>query len=342
MTVSHDEVTESRRKPPTMSDVAKLAGVSVGTVSKALNGRGRLRDETRQLVEDAARKLMFTPNPLAQGLLAGRTGTVGLLTNDLEGRFSIPILMGAEDALGAGSLSVFLCDARGDAIREQYHLRALLNRRVDGLIVVADKAAPRPSLGRDIPVPVVYAYGASMDDQDMSVVTDNVQVGRIGAEHLVNTGRSRIAYAGGDASFSAATERARGVVESLASFGLELATPAVFGPWSETWGRQAARMLLDRAPDLDAIMCGSDQIARGVMDTLRESGKSIPGDVAVLGHDNWVAFVSEARPPLSTVDMNLEEVGRLAAQLLFDAMDGNPRPGQHTVEGRVVVRASTM
>ena len=120
-------------------------------------------DATRARVLDAAERLSFTPNPLARGLLAGRTGTVGLLTSDLEGRFVIPILMGAEDAFGAGQVNVFLCDARGDTIREQHQLSALLSRRVDGIIVVGRQTDPRPSLGHDIPVPVVYAYAPSED-----------------------------------------------------------------------------------------------------------------------------------------------------------------------------------
>jgi len=307
-----------------------------------LNGRGGLRPETRAAVEAAAVKLAFRQNPLAQGLAGGKTGTVGLLTNDLEGRFSLPILMGAEDALGAGSLSVFLCDARGDSIREQHHLAALLNRRVDGLLIVADKAAPRPSLGRDLPVPVVYAYGASVDDADMSVVTDNNQAGRIGVEHLVAVGRTRIAYVGGDADYTAATERAAGAVEALRSAGLEPVAPVMYGPWSEKWGRQAGRILLERTPGLDAVICGSDQIARGVMDTLTLAGRAIPQDVAVLGHDNWASFAEGAHPPLSTIDMNLQEVGRLAAELLFDAIGGNVRPGSHVVVGRVVARDTTL
>src|SRR5450756_3232974 len=106
----------------TLTEVARLAGVSVATASKALNGRQQVRAETRARVVEAAERLSFSPNALARSLLAGRTGTVGLLTSDLEGRFSIPILMGAEDAFGSGKTSVFLCDAREDTIREQYHL----------------------------------------------------------------------------------------------------------------------------------------------------------------------------------------------------------------------------
>src|SRR3981189_2150255 len=119
-------------KRATIRDVAALAGVSIGTASKALNGQGKLRDETRERVAAAAPQLGCGPNGLARGLLAGRTYTVGVITTDSFGRFSIPVMLGAEDALGAGQISVLLCDGRGDRIREQHYLRTLLGRRVDG------------------------------------------------------------------------------------------------------------------------------------------------------------------------------------------------------------------
>ena len=336
------ESPQERPRPTTLNDVAKLAGVSIATVSKALNGRGQVRAETRERVQQAAERLHFTPNPLAQGLIAGRTGTVGLLTNDLEGRFSLPILMGAEDAFGAGSVSVLLCDARGDAIREQHHLKALLGRRVDGLIVVGYRPEPRVSLGQDIPVPVVYAYAPSSDPRDTSVVSDNVGAGAMAADHLVANGRSRIAYVGGDISYTAASERAAGARARLAEHGLSfMGGEPLFGSWTEGWGRAAVRMLLSRHPELDAIICGNDQIARGALDALREAGRDVPGDIAVMGHDNWEQIATQSRPPLSTIDMNLEELGRLAAQLLFAGMDGKEEPGIRSVPTRVVQRNST-
>ncbi len=328
-------------KPATLRDIARMVGVSVATVSKALNGREHVRAETREAVRRAAQELNFRPNTLAQGLLAGRTGTVGLLTSDLEGRFSIPVLMGAEDAFGLGSTSVFLCDARGDAIREQHHIRALLGRRIDGLIVVGDRTDARPSLGA-LPIPVVYAYAPSDNPEETSVVSDNVDAGRLAADHLVSCGRTRIAYVSGDHSYAAARDRVQGATAALRDTGIELAGGGAFyGAWSEEWGRGAARMLLDRFPDLDGILCGSDQVARGVTDALRESGRRIPEDIAVMSHDNWTQLAAEARPPLSTIDMNLEEVGKAAARLLFAAIAGDPNPGLHTVPCKLVIRGST-
>ncbi len=100
-------------------------------------------------------------------------------------------------------------------------------------------------------------------------------------------------------------------------------------------------MLLDRHPDIDAVMAGSDQIARGVLDVLRDAGRSVPGDVAVIGHDNQERLAAESRPALSSVDMNLEHLGRRAAELLFDAIDGRPHPGVHALSCRLVPRNST-
>jgi LacI family transcriptional regulator len=330
-----------RSHTATLTDVARLAGVSVATASKALNGRSQVRAETRQRVVEAAERLSFRPNQLARGLLAGRTGTVGLLTSDLEGRFSIPILMGAEDAFGAGEVAVFLCDARGDAIREQHHVRALLGRRVDGLIVVGSRTDPRPSLGRDLPVPVVYAYAPSDDPADLSIVPDNVDAGRIAVEHLLACGRTRIAHITGDPGYLAARDRADGARAALAEAGLAFVGEPRFSEWSEGWGRAATAMLLERHSDVDAVLCGSDQIARGAIEILRERGHRVPEDVAVMGFDNWQILTSATRPPLTSVDMNLEQVGRAAAQALFGAIDGVPRAGVETLPCRVVIRGST-
>ncbi|NEN04756.1 LacI family transcriptional regulator [Diaminobutyricibacter tongyongensis] len=336
-----DDLSASRG-PATLKDVAKLAGVSIATVSKALNGREHVRAETRDRVRRAAEELRFSPNQLAQGLLAGRTGTVGLLTSDLEGRFSIPVMMGAEDAFGADSTSVFLCDARGDAIREQHHLRALLSRRVDGVIILGDTTNPRNSLGHDIPVPVVYAYAPSNDDSDISVISDNVDAGRLAVEHLLDCGRSRIAYISGDATYAAATDRVAGAKAALQKHGLELVGgEALYGAWTEGWGRAAVRTLLTRFPEIDGVLCGSDQIARGVLDSLREVGKDVPRDISVMGHDNWEQIASQSRPALSTIDMRLQEVGRVAARLLFAAIGGDAQPGVHKITCRVVTRDST-
>lgn len=340
MTV-YDDVT-ARPRNATLKDVAALAGVSVATASKALNGKDNVHPDTRRRVVEAAERISFTPNQLARAIVGKQTGTVGLLTHDLEGRFSLPILMGAEDAVGADQMSVFLCDARGDTIREQHHLKALLSRRVDGLIVVGGQTDARPTLGRNLPVPVVYAYAPSLDPDDASVIPDNTHGGTLAAQHLVTTGRRRIAHISGDVAYLAARERTEGVQRALAAAGLTLAGGEVlYGSWSEAWGRSAALTLLDRDPQIDAIICGSDLIARGALEALRGRGVDVPRDVAVIGFDNWKVLVEGSRPALTSIDMNFEALGRRAAERLIDAIAGREKPGIETLDCRLVVRGST-
>ncbi|WP_460798733.1 LacI family DNA-binding transcriptional regulator [Microbacterium sp. GXF0217] len=327
----------------TLSEVARQAGVSIATASKALNGREDVSATTRSKVVAVAEALSFTPNAMARGLLAGRTGTVGLLTSDLEGRFMIPILMGAEDAFGAGRVNVFLCDARGDAIREQHHLKELLSRRVDGIIVVGSQTDARASLGQKIPVPVIYAYAPSDDPRDLSLTPDNYAGGRLAVEHLLACGRRRIAHISGVPSYAAAKDRLAGARAALDDAGLDFVAAPMLSEWSEPWGRDAAALLLSQHPDIDAIFCGSDQIARGVLDTARDMGRDVPTDLAVIGYDNWELLTSNSRPELSSVDANLQQLGRTAAQRVFDAIEGvDIGEGVHHLPVRLAIRGSTI
>jgi LacI family transcriptional regulator len=326
----------------TIRDVAARAQVSVGTASKALNGQGKLRPETRDRVAAAARELGFAPNVLARGLLAGRTYTVGVITTDSFGRFSIPVMLGAEDAFGAGQMSVFMCDTRDDPDRERQYVDMLLNRRVDGLIVAGRRIEPRPSIGLSLGIPVVYAMTQSMDSDEPAILPDDVGGGRLAAEHLLALGRRRFGHITGPERFLAARKRARGFCDTVAAAGADFAASDVlYGEWSERWGREAVRVVLGSTPDVDAIFCGSDQIARGVSDTLRMTGHRVPGDIAVIGFDNWTPLVMGADPPLTSVDMCLEDVGRVAAEHLLLAINSEPTHGVHTVPCRLVQRGST-
>jgi LacI family transcriptional regulator len=283
--------------------VAVLAKVSVGTASKALNGRGSLRPET---------------------------------VADSIGRFSIPLLIGAEDALGAGQMSVFLCDARDDPIREQYYLRTLLSRKVDGIIVTGRRTQARAPIEAHLAVPVVYAFISSADPHDCSVVPDEADGARRAVDHLLSVGRRRIAHVTGPEHHHSARVRA----EAAASVA-DLVVPPLYGEWSEAWGRQAADILLSTGAAIDAVFCGSDQIARGVAEALRDAGRSIPGDVALVGFDNWDVMVEGSRPALTSVDMDLEGIGREAAALLLQAINGEAAHGRRKRPCRLVPRAST-
>ncbi len=321
---------------PRITDVAALAGVSTSTASKALNDTGQLREETRERVRRAAEQLGFTPDSRGRALSSGRSYTVGLITTDSSGRFSIPIVLGAEDALSAGEMALVLCDTRDDALRESHYLKSLIARRVDGIIVTGRRTEARAPI--DVPMPVVYAFSPSTDPADTSVVMDEPGGAASAVRHLLSLGRRRIAHVTGPASHRSAVVRAAATRETA---GDAFVGEPLYGEWSERWGRHAVDVLL-RTGEVDAISCGSDQIARGVCDRLRELGRAVPDDVAVTGFDNWSVMALASRPPLTTVDLRLEELGRRTAQLLLEMIGGAPPSGLVSVPMELVPRESTL
>jgi LacI family transcriptional regulator len=331
-----------RSRPSTIRDVAEAAGVSVGTVSKALNGGGRLRPETRQRVVDEAERLEFRPNDLIKSLLRGRTFTVGLITTDYFGRFNMPVIAGIEDSLASAETLVFLCNVRDDPERERQVVAALLAKQVDGIIVMGRRidSRPRINLGRST-TPVVYAFASVPDDSALCLLPDDFQGARLATDHLVALGRRRFAHITGPAHRDAVIERRRGTAQTLAERGIRLPEEHIFcGEWTEAWGYEAVRRALDVDPAIDAIICGSDIIARGVIDGLRELGKAVPAEIAVVGFDNWDIIAAAARPALTTVDMNLHELGFEAGQRLLAQVDGHLETGIIRLPCSLVVRES--
>jgi LacI family transcriptional regulator len=322
--------------------VARLADVTIGTASKALNGRGQLRPQTRERVRDAAARLGFRPNDLVHSLLRGRSYTVGLLTTDSYGRFSIPLLTGIEDALGAARISVFLCNGRDDPGRERRHVESLLAKQVDGIIVTGRRIDPRPPIDVGTShVPVLYAFTQVTGPTALCLLPDDAHGARLATAHLLQAGRRHVAHVTGPRHFEAVRLRAGGMRDTLAEHGIGLPERRViYGAWDENCAYEAANLLLDRDPRVDAIFCGSDLLARGVADALRERGVRVPDDVALVGFDNWEIIAAATRPPLTTVDMELHELGRLAGARLLAMIDGAKDAGVVRTPCRLVVRAS--
>ncbi|GAB3752926.1 LacI family DNA-binding transcriptional regulator [Microlunatus parietis] len=331
------------RRTARVVDIARAAGVSPGTVSKALNNSGALRESTRDRVYRAAAELGFSPDP-ARRPPASRSFTVGLLSADSAGRFSIPVMLGAENALAAGQLSALLATSRNDPVREAYHVRSLVARRVDGIIVAGRTTDARPRI--DVPIPVVYAFAPSSDPDDASVMPDDADGARRIVDHLLGIGRRRIVHVAGRPHQHSPRTRAEITAQAVHEAGLELAAPTLFGEWSESWGRRAVDQLLQawrpgEPLPMDAISCGSDQIARGVCDRLRELDLRVPDEIAVTGFDDWDVMALASRPPLTTIDLRLEYLGQRAAELLLDAIDGRPHHGIELTGMELVPRAST-
>ncbi len=326
----------------TIHDVARAAGVTIGTVSKVLHGQGKLRSETRERVQAEALRLGFRPNDLAQSLLRKRSFTVGLITTDSYGRFSIPLMSGIEDALETARISVFLCDARDDPLREQQHIDSLLAKRVDGIIVTGRRTDPRPPINiGNTGTPVIYAYTQVTEAGALCLLPDEAQGARLAIEHLFSHGRRHLAHVTGPARFEAVQLRMGAMREVLREREIDLSEHCICsGPWSEAWGYESANFLLATDPRIDAIFCGSDQIARGVVDGLHERGVRIPDDVMIVGYDNWEIIAAATRPPLTTVDMNMRELGRQAGRQLLAMIGGEKQAGIMRLPCSLIIRDS--
>lgn len=332
-----------RRARLTIRDVARLSNVSVGTVSKALNNSGSLRQETRDRVIAVAKELGFRPNDLAQSLHRGKTFTVGLISNDSFGRFAMPIMEGLEECLADRRIAVFMANATDDPEREAQHVGQLLGKRVDGIVVTARRADRRHKL--TVPtreVPVLYVFSQADDPDALSLLPDDEGGARMAVAHLAGLGRRRIAHVTGPERFEAVRLRRDGYLRELAAQGLAAIDGYYLpGVWSEGWGREAvAQLLRSRRGAPDAIFCGNDQIARGAADALRERAIVVPEAVAIVGFDNWEVMADAARPPLTSIDMNLKQLGHEAGLRMLDMIAGKRLSGVQRLPCSLVVRES--
>ncbi|KAA0695511.1 LacI family transcriptional regulator [Neorhizobium sp. P12A] len=321
----------------TIHDVAAAADVSISTASKALNDTGRMADETRERVKRVASEIGFRPNALARGLLSKRSFTIGLLTNDTYGRFTLPLMAGVSDALVDHGVSVFLCAIEDDPALGQIHVDAMLDKQVDGIIATGKRVDRRlPVDLSNLSVPVVYAFTEG-DQESVTFRSDDAQGATLATEWLMKCGRRRLLHITGPEQFFSVRERANAFCKVAGE-----SEPVMFGAWSESWGHEAVEKTWSREDDKpDGIFCGNDQIARGVIDALRERGVRVPQEVSVVGFDNWEIVADQTRPPLTTVDMELKELGRQAGLTVLALAEGRQvEPGVRKLPCRLVVRQS--
>lgn len=332
------------RKAISLQDVAAIAGVSVSTASKVLRGQGKASDATRERILEAAARLDYQPNALGQFLAQGRSATIGVLTLNAPGAFTMPVLTAATTTLGARDLSVLVSDSRLDRSLMAATVRKLRARNVDGLLVIGDGSGTEMrSVTDGFAVPVVYAYGASDDPGDASFLHNGRLAGELAGRHLLGLGRRRIAHIGASLDDRSAHDRAEGLHRALDEAGVELVGgTGLHGDWSRAWGRQAAQRLIEAGHDVDAVFCANDTIALAAIEVFREAGRRVPEDIAVVGMDNLAGLMGQRDRTLTTIDPLLHDVGRAAAGYLADAIAGGTYvPGVHFVDGELIEGEST-
>ncbi|MGY0067498.1 LacI family DNA-binding transcriptional regulator [Streptomyces sp. QTS137] len=332
---------------PTLEEVAVRAGVGRGTVSRVINGSPRVSDATRAAVEAAVAELGYVPNTAARALAANRTDAIALVVPEPETRFFAEpyfsdMLRGVGAALSDTRMQLLLIFAGSD--RERQRLADYLAaHRVDGVLLVSVHAHdPLPDMLAQLEIPAVISGPRSAAETLTSVDSDNYGGARQAVEHLIGRGRQRIAHITGRLDVYGAQRRTDGYRDALSDAGHpedDLLIEA--GDFSEEGGRRAMAALLERRPDLDAVFAASDVTAAGARHALREAGRRIPDDVALVGYDDS-AIARHMDPPLTSVRQPIEEMGRRMIDLLLAEVADRRPPASRELDRRQVVLATEL
>lgn len=326
--------------PATIKDVARAAGVSVATVSRALNGAENVLPDTRERIASVARELRYSPSGAARSLITRRTDTIGALLPDLHGEFFSELIRGIDQAARARGLHLLLSSSHDDADEAAAALRAM-NGRVDGLIVMSPHA-DEDFLSQNLPpaLPAVLLNSGVREARQRAFAVDNFGGARAMTAHLVGTGRRRIAFLGGPASNFEARERERGYRAGLPAG----ARPRLLeGDFSEAAGERAgaALLALPAAERPDAVFAANDIMAIGLLGALQAGGVRVPADIALAGFDD-IPVARYVSPPLTTMHVPIAALGSQALDALADALDAPQTPDTHStvMPVQLVVRRS--
>lgn len=325
MTTRRDTPKDGRR--PTLRDVAAASGVSVKTVSRVVNGEGGVSAELESRVTDAIRTLGYSPDTRARHLRSHSTttGAIGLIQNDVSNPFFAAIFKGVEEvATNAGNV-VLAASSGADQEQQDDIVRAFIERRVDGLIVVpaaGDLTLIEEETRRGTPVVFVDLMPSRVVGD--VVLSDHVGGAMAATRHLIDHGHRRIAFLGDDVRFFSARERERGYREALESFGIEF-DPAIarFDVGSPQMSATAVAEMLASPNPPTAFFTAQNFVSVGTVRVLKELGRS--DDVAVVGFDD-LELADVLDPPLSVVPQEPHELGRRAAELLYRRLDGYDGP----------------
>lgn len=326
-------------------EVARRAGVSIGTVSNVLNHPDRVSEKTRERVQEAIHAVGYVRNDSARQLREGQSRTVAVVVLDVANPFFTDVVTGVEEVTDGRGSVVTVANSGDRQDREQRHLGVFLEQRVQGLLITPIAHDERPSIAfrrfTERGIPVVLVDRRATDASMCSVAVDDVSGGRMAGQHLVEIGRERVAFLGGPPELPQVRDRLAGLREGLSSRELD---PRVVEPESLTLagGYGAVDRLLDRHPETDAVFAANDLVALGALRRLGELGRRVPDDVALIGYDD-IQFARAAATPLTSVRQPREDLGRTAAHLLFEEVDEGLDHDHRTIEftPELIIRRST-
>ncbi|MCA0172537.1 LacI family DNA-binding transcriptional regulator [Bacillus sp. RAR_GA_16] len=331
----------------TIKDIAKAAGVSVTTVSRALNGYSDVSERTRKKIKQIADDLSYSPNALARSLVMNKTKTIGLLVSGIsrEGakdNIVFEVLTGVNEYCGHVDYDIVLFNTSSSQQKQKTYTQLCRERRVDGVVIQGIKnddpylmevvESDIPCVLVDIPI-----QGESVG----YVATDNVAGAKQAVQYLVDLGHRQIGMINGHDRAFVSQERIQGFQDGLESNQLPYNEDLVYnGGFSEKQAEDAAVSLLKKFPETSAIFCASDLMAFGVMRAAKRVGREVPEELSIIGYDN-IILSSYVTPSLTTISQDMFQIGYSAAELLIDLLEGGNPPRSKIVSHELVVREST-
>jgi LacI family transcriptional regulator, galactose operon repressor len=325
---------------PTLGDVARAAGVSAASASRALNRRGQSAATTGRVLS-AADRLGYTPNAAARSLRLRRTQQIGLCVPDISNPVYSDLMRAVADVLERDGYRLVLHSTGGRRTRDEDVVRTVSDQHVDGLILVTLRGGARIAKAIEELHSTVVLVGESVPGARVdNVRVDSAAAARLAVEHLAGTGRHRIGFLGADPDSRAGAARLRGYRDGVQKAGLRLSSSYVAdGDFSMTSGVEAAPGLARAG--VDSLLCANDMVAIGALKALQLQGYDVPGDIAIVGIDDTL-LGTLTTPSVSSVSLRTDERGSRAAQLLLERLKVPTKPVERvTFQPELVVRESS-
>lgn len=323
-----------------IKDVAKMAGVSIATVSRVLNDIDVVNEDTKEKVLNAIKELGYRPNIIARSLKTQRTKTIGILIPDISSQFYPEIVRGAEDVANIYDYNVILCNSDFDVEKEKEYLRVLREKMVDGVIYMSSSLNDEIlDLINELDLKTILVETKDSQGLFPSVTIDNVTATYEGTKYLIERGLKKLAFIGVDSSTTNAWgERYIGFEKALKEAKISVDKNLVhFDTLKVKSGIEGAEQFVDSKKKFEAIVCASDEIAMGAINTLRENGIKVPEDVSVIGFNNNYA-ASIFYPKITTISQPSYDMGSVAMRMLIKLLNKKELGERHFVLGHELIK----